>query len=275
MIRKEVSVFGSTGFIGSHFIRKSKFETICIPRNQRYPESDEIVFLIGTVDHYNVFNDVLQDVESNIRPLIEMLEQTRLRRPNAVINYVSTWFVYGKNEIPFNESTVCNPRSFYSITKFAAELLLRSYCETFSMNYRIIRPGNIIGPGDKKASMKKNAVQHLANRVLANEDIELYEGGDIIRDFLHVDDFVKGLDIVIEKGSFGEIYNLASGNGIKIGDLLTRFRDLVGSTSCFKKIETPGFHNRVQTRDAVLDIAKLKKLGFLVSRPVSEIDLLK
>lgn len=272
--RTPVSVFGSTGFLGSHYTKKSRLKTIAIPRNQRHPESNEILYLIGTVHNYNVFDDVFLDIDTNLRILVETLEHTRLSRPNAVFNYVSTWFVYGLNEIPFKETQLCEPRGFYSITKFAGELLLRSFCDTHSMRYRIIRLGNIIGPGDKKASLKKNAVQHMANMLLRGEDIDLYEDGDVIRDFLHVDDAVRGLDLILEKGEINEIYNLASGQGIKIGELLNRFKHLVGSKANIRSINTPAFHSKVQSRDSILDISKLNELGFSITRPITEQDLL-
>jgi UDP-glucose 4-epimerase len=143
------------------------------------------------------------------------------------------------------------------------------------MKYRIIRLGNIIGPGDKKASMKKNAVQYMANRVFNGEDIELYEGGEVIRDFLHIDDAVRGIDLILKKGALNEIYNLASGKGIKVGDLLSQFKTLVGSRSKLRSIKTPEFHNRVQARDSVLDISKVTALGFSVLNPITEKDLIE
>lgn len=274
-VEGEVSVFGSSGFVGSHFLKKSQFSTVGIPRDQRYPETNEILYLIGTNHNYNVYENVFLDIDTNLKILVETLEQTRLKKPTAVFNYVSTWFVYGPTDIPYIESQCCKPNGFYSITKYAGELLLRSYCETYSMKYRIIRLGNIIGPGDKKASMKKNAVQYMANRVFNGEDIELYEGGEVIRDFLHIDDAVRGIDLILKKGALNEIYNLASGKGIKVGDLLSQFKTLVGSRSKLRSIKTPEFHNRVQARDSVLDISKVTALGFSVLNPITEKDLIE
>jgi nucleoside-diphosphate-sugar epimerase len=203
------------------------------------------------------------------------LEETRLRKPTAVFNYISSWFVYGSNEIPFKESQCCKPNGFYSITKYAGELLLRSFCETYNLKFRIIRLGNIVGPGDKKASLKKNAVQFMTRKILNGEDINLYEGGEVIRDFLHIDDAVRGIDLILEKGALNEIYNLSSGVGVKVGDILREFRALVGSNSKFNNIRTPDFHNRVQARNSVLDITKVMELGFEVLRPVTGKDFLE
>ena len=230
-ILNPISVFGSTGFIGSHFIQKSSFKTIPIPKLQRTPVSKDILYFIGVIHNYNIFEDIRLDIETNLQVLVETLEAARNAFPKFTFNYVSSWAVYGPGEIPFNEDQPCNPKGFYSITKYAAELLLRSFCETYSMDYRIIRLGNVMGQGDKKVSAKKNAVQYMANKIQKGEDVELYEGGAVIRDFLHVDDAVTGLDLILEKGALNEVYNLASGKGTKVGDLLESFKLLTGSQS--------------------------------------------
>jgi len=272
--QKSISVFGSTGFIGSNFLRKSRFDSIAIPRTQLYSQSKEILYLVGTVDNYNVFEDVNLDIETNLKLFISTLETSRKMYPDLFVNYVSTWFVYGNEEIPYREDQPCNPKGFYSITKYAAELLLRSYCETHSLGYRIIRLGNVLGPGDNKASLKKNAVQYMANKISRGEDVNLYEGGNMLRDFIHIDDVVLGLDLILEKGPESEIFNLASGVGINIGELLHKLKAFTGSNSVLHKIETPKFHNLVQAKDSILDISKIKKLGFTITRPITERELL-
>lgn len=272
--QRKISVFGSTGFIGSHFVEKSKFETIEIPKESNESASEEILFLIGTNSNYNVFQDVFMDVESNVIKLLATLEVSRQKFPRLVFNFVSTWFVYGPIPIPYREDQACEPKGFYSITKYAAELLLESYCKTFNLNYRIIRLGNVIGPGDKKASPQKNAIQYLADRVLSGHDVDLYEGGNFLRDLLHVDDVVKGLDLIIEKGDRNQVFNLASGFGTKIGDLLSSLKSASKSKSHFQSVDTPRFHKIVQSQDAILDISKIEKLGFRVENKISEKDFL-
>jgi nucleoside-diphosphate-sugar epimerase len=269
-----ISVYGSTGFIGSNFIQKSSLETIPIPKFQTAPASRDILYFIGVIHNYNIFEDIRLDIETNMQVLVETLEAARNEFPNFTFNYISSWAVYGPGKIPFNEDQPCNPRGFYSITKYAAELLLRSFCETYSMDYRIIRLGNVMGQGDKKVSAKKNAVQYMANKIRKGEDVELYEGGAVIRDFLHVDDAVRGIDLILKTGAVNEVYNLASGKGIEVGDLLENFRQLVGSKSRLIRIETPHFHRVVQAKDSVLDISKISSLGFTVLKPFTEKELM-
>ncbi len=272
---KRISVFGATGFIGSHYTRKSKFETIKIPKEVNESESNEILFLIGTTSNYNVYQNIFLDVETNIIKLLSTLDSSRQKFPDLVINFASTWFVYGSGKIPFQENQVCKPRGFYSISKYSAELMLESYCKTFNIEYRIIRLGNVIGPGDKKASSQKNAVQYLANRIRAGEDVDLYEDGNVLRDFIHVDDVVRGIDLIIEKSDTNQVFNLASGIGTRIGELLRDFKHITQSESQIGSIDTPNFHRLVQSQNAILDISKIEKLGFKLEHKITERDFLE
>ena len=269
-----ISVFGSSGFVGSNYIRESSKPIVAIPKHSREAQSADILYLIGTVHNYNIFDNPQLDIDVNLKILIETLEINRKQFPDMVFNFVSTWFVYGENQIPYSESAHCNPKGFYSITKYAAELLLESYCKTHEIDYRIIRLGNVFGHGDKKVSNKKNAIQFLVEKIRNGEDIELYEGGFITRDYIHVNDVARGIDLIIDKGEKNEIYNLASGSGTLLHDLLSDFRESIQSKSKFIPIPTPRFHSIVQVKDAVLDTTKLKALGFILKYPIS-IELLK
>ena len=122
--------------------------------------------------------------------------------------------------------------------------------------------------------MQKNAIQFLVEKIRNGEDIELYEGGFITRDYIHVNDVVRGIDLIIDKGEKNEIYNLASGSGTVLHDLLSDFRESIHSKSKFIPIPTPRFHSIVQVKDAVLDTTKLKALGFTTKYPIS-IELLR
>ena len=270
---KTVSVYGANGFVGSRYVELSKNKTVSIPRNQLYSETDKILYFIGTNHNYNIFKEPLKDVESNLVQLINTLEANRKFLHNFEFNFISTWFVYGQGNLPYVETQCCNPRGFYSITKLAAEQMLSSYCDTFGINYRIIRLGNVFGHGDYKASEKKNALTYLVNRIRTNEEIEIYENGEILRDFIHVEDVCRGIDTILESGNLNEIYNLGSGVATKFGDLLRAYAKQVGSSSSFSSIQTPTFHKIVQVKDSYLNIDKVLNLGFRLQRPISTQEL--
>ena len=258
---RDISVFGSSGFIGGNFCKLYEPETLRIPREQRTPESQEVLYLISTIHNYNVFDDPHLDVDTNLSLLIDTLEECKGQ--NVTFNFVSSWFVYGKTEdLPASENSPCNPRGFYSITKRAAEQLLISYCETFDINYRIFRLCNIYGTGDGKVSIKKNALQYLINEVVHGRDINLYDAGENIRDFMHVDDVCRAMHHCISNAEPNQIINIGSGTPYKFGEIMNYVKEKTKSPSVFNSVEPPKFHKTVQVKDMYLDVAKLKNLGF-------------
>jgi nucleoside-diphosphate-sugar epimerase len=149
-----------------------------VPRELRAPQSKELLYFISTTDNYNVFDDMTRDVDTNLRVLMEVLQEIRDRpdRTDCTINFISSWFVYGDGPLPAREDQFCCPKGFYSITKLAAEQLIQSFCATFGVRYRILRLANVYGPSDLAVSAKRNALQFLVEKLRRNEDIELYHG---------------------------------------------------------------------------------------------------
>jgi len=134
--------------------------------------------------------------------------------------------------------------------------------ETYKINYRILRLANIYGTEDKKASKKKNAFLHLAQEVIKNRDIQLYNKGENIRDFLHASDACRAINLIIKKGKLNEIYNVGSGQPNNFIETMSYVRTKSSSTSKLKFIDPPEFHKIVQVQDMYLNTSKLKNLGF-------------
>ena len=259
-----ISVYGSTGFIGSHYCDLYNDNVIRINRNTRDPQSKDILYFISTVTNYNVFDNPHLDINTNLNVLVETLESCRKKyNSDFVFNFISSWFVYGKtNDLPASENSHCNPKGFYSITKRAAEQILISYCETYNIKYRILRLSNVYGTKDNKTSKQKNAFLYLAKEVIQNRDIKLYNEGKNIRDFLHVSDACNGINLVISKGHTNEIYNIGSGQPNNFIETMSYVKAKSKSISKFEFISPPEFHKVVQIQDMFLDTTKLKQLGF-------------
>lgn len=263
MINEKVSVYGSTGFIGGRYIQLYK-NCIPISRNTRQPQTNNILYFISTNNNYNIFSDEKLDIKVNLEILIETLKSCKEKYGNKfVFNFISSWFVYGKTpEFPAKETTHCNPKGFYSITKRTAEQLLISYCETHDINYRILRLCNVYGMKNQGFSKKRNALQYLIDEVANNRDVSLYDNGENIRDFMHVDDVCAAIDLVINKSKTNEVYNVGSGIPYKFRDLLQYVKEKTGSTSNFLNVEPPDFHKKVQVKNMYLNVDKIKELGF-------------
>ncbi len=253
-----ISLFGK-GFIGSRFQEMYKDSVFIESREFNSPKYNNVLYLISTTTNYNVFDNPTLDIETNLIKLIKVLENCKNK--NITFNFISSWFVYGKISTPFKEDYICNPKGFYSITKKCAEDLLISYCQTFNINYRIFRLSNVYGPNDK-FSKQKNALQYLINKIKNNEDIELYDNGNFIRDYLYIDDICRAITLCIDKAPLSEIINIGSGNPYKFKDLIDFTIKESGSKSKIVNIKPTDFHNIIQVKDAYLNIDKLSKLGF-------------
>jgi nucleoside-diphosphate-sugar epimerase len=258
-----ISVFGSTGFIGSNFVSMFKEECVSIPRSGNKSCSDDVLYMISTTDNYNIFDNPTLDVDTNIIKLICVLEDYKKSGRRGVFNFVSSWFVYGANStVNTTESTPCDPRGFYSITKRTAEQMLVSYCETFDIEYRILRLASITGRIDHRASGKKNAIQYLFELLATENTVGLYDEGHSIRDFMHVDDCCRAIMDCIRCNEKNLIVNISNSNPLTIKDAIEYGKTKLESSSKIASVNTPAFHKVVQVKDVCLNNQKLLSLGY-------------
>jgi len=264
-MKHAVSVFGGTGFIGSRFVSmfQDDNDIYVRPRWSRRPAPEgpsNTLWFISTTDNYNVHTDPTLDVNTNLVTLCEALEQHRLNNPAGVFNFVSSWFVYGDHgsNAEVSENLACDPKGFYSITKRTAELLLQSYCQTHFIPYRILRLCNVVGPGDHY-SAKKNALQYLIGKMKNNEDIEVYGNGKFYRNYMHVDDVCRALDLVMDKGQINYIYNISHPDHRYFIDHVKYVSKKINYTGNIKFIEPKQFHQQVQTPSFLMSTFRLKR----------------
>lgn len=262
----KINVFGA-GFIGGEFVNSFPDDVIVNKRDDYFPQSPKILYFISTIDNYNIHTNPHLDIDVNLSLLIDVLENSRSKYGNDFeFNFISSWFVYGKTYMPAREDSVCNPSGFYSITKRCAEQLLISYCNTFSIKYRILRMSNVIGLGDKKVSKKKNALQYMISQLVAGEEVSLYEG-KILRDLIDVRDAAQAIYKIITDGNLDEIYNVGNGVGYSFEEIIYAVQEYLGKGT-IKRIPIPEFHKLVQVKDMYLDISKLKSLGYVPQHPI-------
>lgn len=261
---KDISLFGGTGFVGTHF-KKVWTDSNIIERERwcRRPAPDtDILWLISTTHNYNVFEDSTLDVNTNLVALTEGLESFRHHNPKGVFNFVSSWFVYGDHGgYPVNELVSCHPKGFYSITKYTAEELIKSYCDTFNLRYRIFRLCNVVGPGDKPTA-KKNALQYIIGKMQKNEDIEIYGDGKFYRNYMHVDDVCEAIRLLMLKGQHNSIYNIGHPEHRVFIDHIGYVSALIDYRGKIDFVSPKTFHRQVQTTNFKMDTTKLMLEGF-------------
>jgi dTDP-glucose 4,6-dehydratase len=108
----------------------------------------------------------------------------------------------------FLETTPLDPRSPYSASKAGADLLVKAYNDTFKMPVNITRCSNNYGP----YQFPEKLIPLLINNCLQHKELPVYGDGLNIRDWLYVEDHCKAIDMVINQGKVGEVYNVGGHN---------------------------------------------------------------
>lgn len=255
----KISVYGATGFIGGTFCNMFKDEVIKIAREQRTPKSKNILYFISTTTNYNFYDDLFVDIDTNLKILMEVFLQCKDQ--DITFNFISSGFVYGPDILDAKETDNCNPRGAYSITKRTAEQLLIEFCEHYDVKYRILRIASVYGT-DKTISPKKNVLGYMIGLLKENKDITLYDGGEFIKDYMHVEDICRALKIVLDQGETNQIYNIASGFSINFRELIETAKKMTKSQSKIISVPGPEKYKLIQGKNFTLNTDKLKLFGF-------------
>ncbi|MBI0577729.1 dTDP-glucose 4,6-dehydratase [Neobacillus cucumis] len=123
---------------------------------------------------------------------------------------VSTDEVYGSlgDTGYFTETTPLDPRSPYSSSKASADLLVNAYFETYKMPVNITRCSNNYGP----YHFPEKLIPLIIHNCLNHKEIPVYGDGLNVRDWLYVEDHCKAIDMVLNNGRLGEVYNVGGHN---------------------------------------------------------------
>lgn len=149
-------------------------------------------------------------VETNVLGTLNLLKESlNLYEKNGSFRYlqVSTDEVYGTLQMgdpAFTEENPLSPNSPYSASKASADLLCRSFFETYKLPVVITRCSNNYGP----YQVEEKFIPLMIKRALANEPMPIYGTGMNIRDWIYVDDHNEGVWQVFTRGQAGEVYNL-------------------------------------------------------------------
>jgi dTDP-glucose 4,6-dehydratase len=153
-------------------------------------------------------------VQTNVVGTQVLLDVARAKGVEKYLQ-VSTDEVYGtlpedKPEVKFTEETPLQPNSPYSASKAAGDCLARSYFHTFHMPVLITRCSNNYGPYHFPEKM----IPLFVTNLMEGKQVPLYGDGMNIRDWLYVEDHCDAIWTVLNKGRFGEVYNIGGNNEI-------------------------------------------------------------
>lgn len=138
----------------------------------------------------------------------------------VLLNFISTCCIYGNPlEVPSVEDHLINPSDSYAMTKAAGEYLVKMWGLSKGLKYNIIRFDTVYGPSIEKQMRADMCIQIFLNAALEGDDIKITGDGKQSRNFIHIDDLVRGLVLITEKGIVGETINLAGNEKISVNDI--------------------------------------------------------
>ncbi|MEK6884517.1 MAG: GDP-mannose 4,6-dehydratase [Nanoarchaeota archaeon] len=244
-MNKSVIVTGGLGFIYSHYIElllEKNYKVINIdkmsycsnldfhPNNPNYSfvhadikdlkELPFCDFIVHAASESHVDNSLTNPdpfLNSNIigtYNLLEILKNEKIKHMNLgwehkypTFIYVSTDEVVGSiKEGFFSENAPYNPANPYSCSKSCAELLVKTWSETYGIPYRITRNTNCYGPRQHPEKL----VPHIITQLKNDEKVKVHGTGEYIRNWLYVLDACEAVLSVMENGKNGEIYHISS-----------------------------------------------------------------
>ncbi len=259
-----ILVTGGAGFIGCHLIQKlleQGNEIICIDNLNKYydpklkqarldlfrdritfyktdiSDKDELknIFSNHRIDRichvaaqpgvrYSIENPFIY-ADSNYVGTLNIFELAKQNKIKDIV-FASTSSVYGTNtQMPFTEEQkVATPISIYSASKRACELLAHAYCHLFGMNITCLRFFTVYGPWGRPDM----AIFKFTKNISQGKPIDVYNNGEMERDFTYVSDIVDGFILALEKTDGLKIYNLGRGSPVKLMDFIRCIEEGVG-----------------------------------------------
>jgi dTDP-glucose 4,6-dehydratase len=186
-----------------------------------------------------------------------LLEAAREAHGLRCFVQISTDEVYGS--VPdghSRETDELRPRNPYSASKVGADRLAYSYFATYGVPVIVTRASNNYGPNQFPEKVIPLFITNAIDRL----PVPLYGDGLNVRDWLHVDDHCRGIDLLIDRGKAGEVYNIGGGNEVRNVDLTHRILELADRpVSLIKPVADRPGHDR---RYAV-DTSKLRGIGWV------------
>ena len=227
----------------------------------QYPEIDRIINLAAQAGvRYSLVNPYAY-TRSNIEGHLVMLEMARHLKNFKHFVYASSSSVYGANDVlPFSvEERVDQPVSLYAATKRAGELMTHCYSRLYGIPATGLRFFTVYGPWGRPDM----AAWIFARKILAGEPIEVFNNGDMLRDFTYIDDIIQGvlaaLDHVPDGAVPERVYNLGNHRAEKLTDFIDILQETLGKKALITKL--PMQQGDVQATFADIEASR-RDLGF-------------
>jgi len=209
-----------------------------------------VFHLISTTNPAASNNDPFIDIDTNIRSSVELFQLCVDAGVSKVIFLSSGGTVYGDvNSNKIDELSPPQPLSPYGIGKLTIEHYLRYFKHTHNLDYIVYRVANPYGPGQSIYG-KQGVIPIFMHKYITKEPITIYGDGSMSRDYIYIDDLVSMVVKSYNKSAKHGVYNIGSGSGSDINQLISAIEDCVGYTVDKNHIETPSTY----IQKSVLDI---------------------
>lgn len=244
-------IFGGNGFLGSHIAKallekgyavsvfdnfqtgmanldpiKSKIQVIQGDFHDEKDVSsaikgvDYIFHYISTTVPSTAKNDPVYDIASNVIGSIKLFQHAVDNKVKRIIFSSSGGTVYGEPQhLPIRETDPANPTEPYAISKVAIERYLQYFHDAYGLDYTIFRYSNPYGEGQNRRG-KQGVIPIFLNAIKQGQHPVVFGDGSMIRDYIYIKDAVAATMAVFEKTTSEKIFNVGSGQGTSINDLL-------------------------------------------------------
>lgn len=243
----------------------SDFEDLFI--NQQF---DVCINCSGAASVTDSLKNPQRDFYLNALNVFNLLDGIRKHQPTCKFVNLSSAAVYGNPKcLPILENTLCDPLSPYGYHKRNAELICEEFTRFYGLKTCSLRIFSAYGNG-----LKKQLFWDLAQKTIEKTDLVLFGTGQESRDFIHIYDIVRTIDLVIEKGDFNaDYYNIANGkeividfasrtllealgwNGVLTFNQLTREGDPLNWCANIDKLKALGYQQSVDISDGLKEYA--------------------
>ena len=249
-------LLGGNGFIGAnlterllengHFVRvydrgPNKFRPL--PEGAEYVEGElgnhgltrealdgvEVVYhFVSTTLPKTSNDDPIYDVRSNLVDTLQLLESCVEMGVRKVAFASSGGTVYGvPRETPIDEEHPTDPISSYGIVKLAVEKYLHLFHHLHGLDYTALRISNPYGPYQNPVG-QQGAISVFLNHIYEGTPVTIWGDGSVVRDYLYVSDVVDALELAAKETTRHKVFNIGSGIGVSLNELLHRMTEVVG-----------------------------------------------
>lgn len=261
---RRIAVTGSNGFIGKHLVsalQKDEQEVVEISRSKGLnicewdtvkdlPECEVLVHLAAKTFVPDSFDNPREFYTANTQATINALELARMW--NARVIYMSSYFYGPPLYLPVDEKHPLHPHNPYAQTKLLSEQLCEGYHRDFGIPVVAFRLFNIYGPGQEGNFLIPTIINQLKSGSVTLKDSRPK------RDYIHVYDVVKAVQLAIEKSLPGfEVFNLATGTSYSVEEVINTLLEITNNGF---SVTYTNEYRKGEVLDSVGSISKLKAL---------------